>query len=133
MKQAIVLTLLLCIGGCTMTLDLPEKITTQTLNEHLESTEYILLDVRTNQEIAMHKVDHPNYMHIDFYDEDFEEQIKELDKSKTYIIMCNSGNRSAQTQQLMNKLGFTSSDVVGGIQDWMQQGFKTTMNNNAFL
>ena len=109
---------------------LPQKISTTTLQK-LQKSDYILLDVRTTKEINQHKVEHPNYINIDFYADDFEKQLLQLDKDETYIIMCNSGGRSAITQEIMNKQGYTTTDVVGGIQDWMKKGYKTQKNTNA--
>ena len=63
---------------------------------------------------------------IDFYAEDFQAQLAELDPDVPYLLYCNSGNRSGQTVPLLQELGFSDvADVDGGIQAWMGAGLPT--------
>jgi rhodanese-related sulfurtransferase len=63
----------------------------------------VLLDVRTPEEIAQGKID--NAIELDFYGENFQDQLKALDSSKTYFIYCRSGSRSANTAAMLNQMG----------------------------
>ena len=73
----------------------------------------IILDVRTDQE---YKSSHlKGAINIDFYQPDFKSQISKLDKTKTYLIYCRSGNRSGQTLNIMKNLGFTNLENLGGL------------------
>lgn len=121
---------IMALTGCQTTQDLPEEVPTTMLNQQLQTDDYILIDVRTSEEINEFRVNHPNYKALDFYGDSFEQRLLELDKDETYIIMCNSGRRSAITQEIMNKHGYTTTNVAGGIQDWMQQGFPTIESSN---
>lgn len=84
----------------------------------------VILDVRTPQEFAAGHVE--GAIMIDFYAEDFAQQIAELDPDVPYLLYCNSGNRSGQTVPLLHELGFSDvADVDGGIQAWLADGLPT--------
>ncbi len=88
-----------------------------------EENSYVLLDVRTPEEFsAGHLKGAENH---DFYRENFEEQIDELDKRKKYLVYCKSGGRSRQTMFLMRDLGFEEVyNLAGGITAWNDHGFE---------
>lgn len=76
-----------------------------------------ILDVRTPEEVAEGKIS--NALEIDYRGENFEEKIKALDKSDSYIVYCRSGKRSAESSTIMAKLGFTNvHNMEGGILAW---------------
>lgn len=85
------------------------------------SEDLVILDVRTPEEFAEGHLD--GAIMIDFYRDDFAEQLAELDPDVPYLLYCRSGNRSGQTTALMNSLGFTDvADVDGGIVGWLDAG-----------
>jgi len=89
------------------------------------NSEFVVLDVRTPQEVDAGVVEYQNanFEVIDFYDSQFNDQIAQLDKDKTYLIYCRSGNRSGQTYDRMVELGFTNIyNVEGGINAWEAAG-----------
>lgn len=92
-----------------------------TFAQLIESDEYIVIDVRTPEEIAEGKIiDRAD--EIDFYDEDFRDQIAELDRDQKYLLYCRSGNRSGKTLQLMQELGFENAQHLdGGITAWRSE------------
>ena len=60
---------------------------------------------------------------IDFYSDDFADQLAGLDPDVPYVLYCRSGNRSGQTLAIMEQLGFTSvQDVDGGALAWQEDG-----------
>jgi rhodanese-related sulfurtransferase len=63
-----------------------------------------VLDVRTPEEFAEGHIDGAEL--IDFYEPTFAERIAQLDRSREYLVYCRSGNRSGQTVELMEELGF---------------------------
>ncbi len=80
----------------------------------------VLLDVRSPEEIAEGKIE--GAMELDFYNDNFEAEVKKLDKDKTYLVYCRSGNRSGQTCKLMSELGFSKLyNLDGGYTAWSQQ------------
>lgn len=65
----------------------------------------VVLDVRTKMEWNMGHVDGATL--IDINSSDFSAQIDKLDPSKTYLVYCRSGRRSASAAQIMIDKGFT--------------------------
>ena len=85
----------------------------------------VILDVRTSEEFAEGHLEGATM--IDFYRDDFAEQLAELDPDRPYLIYCRSGNRSGQTRAIMDELGFTDvADVDGGIIAWTGAGLDIT-------
>jgi len=81
----------------------------------------VILDVRTPEEYETARLD--GALIIDFYETDFADRIAELDRDVPYLLYCRSGNRSGQTRQIMEDLGFTEVyDVDGGINAWQAAG-----------
>lgn len=79
----------------------------------------VVLDVRTAPEVASGAL--PNAVHIDINSPDFAGKVSALDKSKTYLVYCRSGKRSAAACSIMEKQGFTSIyNLQGGILTWKE-------------
>ncbi|GAB5524413.1 MAG: hypothetical protein Roseis2KO_22850 [Roseivirga sp.] len=77
----------------------------------------IVLDVRAPEELAEGFI--PNYRQINFFNTSFREELERLDRSKTYLVYCRSGNRSGKACQMMSKMGFENLyNLRGGIQAW---------------
>lgn len=78
-----------------------------------QSPEAVVLDVRTAAEFESGHL--PGALHIDFYAPDFARKLAGLDKTKTYLVYCRSGNRSSQTMDIMRGSGFhTVYNLTGG-------------------
>lgn len=95
-----------------------KEIDVTSLETALEKDEQaIVIDVRTWGEVQGGMV--PGSLHIDLFGPGFLEQIKVLDKSKTYYIICRSGNRSDSVAGAMNNMGFENvNNVLGGMIYW---------------
>ncbi|KAF2956924.1 rhodanese-like domain-containing protein [Marinitoga sp. 38H-ov] len=77
----------------------------------------IILDVRTPGEFNSGHI--VNAINIDYYNSSFKSELSKLDKNKTYIIYCRSGNRSGKTLDIMKELGFKNVyNISGGILSW---------------
>ena len=84
----------------------------------------IILDVRTPEEFAEGHIDGATM--IDFYRDDFADQLADLDPDAPYLLYCRSGNRSGQTTAIMKELGFSNvADIDGGIDAWLQADLPT--------
>ncbi len=82
-----------------------------------EKGDYVLVDVRTPQEISQGKIE--GALEIDFYSDNFKNEISKLDKNASYIMYCRSGSRSGQAMNLMETMGFKSvKNMVGGYSSW---------------
>lgn len=79
-----------------------------------------ILDVRTLDEFRNGAIE--NAMNADFNSEEFNENIKFLDKTKPVLIYCFSGGRSTQAAKILSKNGFLNIyDLQGGYKDWLSK------------
>ncbi len=78
----------------------------------------VVIDVRTPAEWQQGVIAGAD-LFIDYNGANFKQQIAKLDKSKTYIIYCRSGGRSAGASQVMSDAGFKNViNMQGGISSW---------------
>jgi rhodanese-related sulfurtransferase len=81
----------------------------------------VVLDVRTAQEFNQGHV--PGAVNVDISDPQFKTKIEGLDKSKTYLVHCAKGVRSARATKIMVPLGFGEIlDYHGGFDEWKKAG-----------
>lgn len=76
-------------------------------------TDFVIVDVRTPKEFAHGAL--PQAILIDFYEEDFADNVAKLDKSKSYVLYCRTGIRGGKAQKLMQEQGFAKVyNLTGG-------------------
>jgi len=86
-----------------------------------ENKNFVLLDVRTPEETEQGKIT-SEAVEIDFYGDNFREELLKLDKTKTYIVYCRSGKRSKNSQKIMADEGFEKVyNILGGYMAWEDQ------------
>ncbi|MBC8001160.1 MAG: rhodanese-like domain-containing protein [Opitutaceae bacterium] len=84
-----------------------------------KGTNVVVLDVRTAKEFSEGHL--ANAVNLDFYAPDFAQQLGKLDKSKTYLVHCAAGGRSAKACTTMTQLNFTNAvNLEGGYKAWVQ-------------
>lgn len=89
----------------------------------------IVIDIRSPYEISFGKIT-SDALEINYYEENFLEELDKLNKNKTYLIYCASGHRSMDTKNKMKELGFQSVyDLKGGIASWTDKLFKNLDKN----
>lgn len=82
-----------------------------------------LIDVRTPKEFAEGYLKGAKL--INFFDNDFLDQMSKLDKNKELYIYCRSGNRSGQATKKLKTMGFTKIyDLKGGIKSWKRDNLE---------
>jgi len=88
-----------------------------------KTSDAILLDVRTPAETFFGTIElGRKVQELNYYSSDFEEEIKKLDKNKTYFVYCRTGIRSRKTIKLMQKYGFKKLiNLKGGYNAWREQ------------
>ena len=92
--------------------------------EKLDTGNVELIDLRTLSEFNEGYIS--GAVHIDFYADDFEGEIIDLDKTKTYLIYCRSGGRSGKTLKFMREKEFqTVYNLEGGMSAWQSAGLPT--------
>jgi phage shock protein E len=81
----------------------------------------VVLDVRTPREFAAGHI--PGAINIDYNSPDFAKKVNELDKSKTYLVHCAAGVRSAKACQIMDKAAFSHLvNLEPGFKAWEKAG-----------
>ncbi len=119
-----------CAGSGTVTPTQAIKdITTQEafdlIQENEGNADFVILDVRTAGEFAEGHVE--NALNIDYYSETFEDELNQLDKTKTYLVYCRSGGRSRSAVDIMEGLNFREVyHMPGGIIQWQAEEMPTT-------
>ena len=77
----------------------------------------VFLDVRTPEEFNEGHIE--GAVLINFFDENFKEQVEALDKDKPVYIYCRSGNRSQQAGMILTQMGFQEVyDIEAGYIGW---------------
>jgi rhodanese-related sulfurtransferase len=121
-----VATLLLgCLSGLTAraqtTKPAVKQIDIEQFDKLRQEKNNVVLDVRTAQEFGDGHV--PGAVNIDISDPQFKTKIAALDKSKTYLVHCAKGVRSARATKIMAPLGFGELlDYHGGFDEWKKSG-----------
>jgi len=91
--------------------------------ETLKQPDVVLLDVRTPEEFAAGHL--TGAQNLDFLAPGFREKVAKLDKTKTYVLYCASGNRSGQANVLMEEAGFKKAVNAGAFKELKAAGLKT--------
>ena len=86
---------------------------------------FVLLDVRTPKEFQAERLQ--GAVMIDYNSPTFRDEIAKLDREKTYLVYCRTGNRSAGALKVMRASGFRNVlHLATGITKWKEAGFPTT-------
>lgn len=96
---------------------MPVDLDSAAFAEQLRNEDVVLLDVRTPEEYEFGHIDGAELINI--ADPAFPERVNELDRDKTYLVYCRSGNRSWTAGQFMIQLGFSHVyNLAEGIISW---------------
>ena len=86
-----------------------------------QQTNAVVLDVRTPKEFAAGHL--AGAVNIDWNADDFGKKVAALDKSKTYLVHCAVGGRSAKASDKMTAIQFTNVyNLEGGMKAWEKAG-----------
>jgi rhodanese-related sulfurtransferase len=92
------------------------------IRQRAGSAGFVILDVRTPEEFAEGHLS--GALNVNLMAPDFESRLNALDRGKTYLVYCRTGNRSAKATQAMGRLGFRSAyHMFEGIVGWQRKGF----------
>jgi rhodanese-related sulfurtransferase len=87
----------------------------------LADKQVVVIDVRTQGEFDAGRIAGAKLVAIS--SPDFEKQLGELDRNKTYLVLCQSGGRSTRALKTFSKLGFMSVvHLDGGMNAWNKAG-----------
>ena len=92
------------------------------IDKHDRDNEFVILDIRTPGEFQSGHL--AKSIPIDFYSPTFGDQLNRLDKTKTYLVYCRTGNRSTKSLELFKRLKFQKIyHMASGISAWKSEGF----------
>ena len=92
------------------------------LERHQGDPDVVLLDIRTPREFKAGYIEGARL--LDYYSSDFVDRLKTLDRDKTYLVYCRSGNRSGRSLAIFNQLGFQQTfHLETGIRGWSQERY----------
>jgi phage shock protein E len=90
-----------------------------------KSVNQTIIDIRTPQEFSEGHIE--GAVNINYYDNNFLDQVAKYDKNQPIFIYCRSGNRTTSASKKIADFGFTKIyDLEGGILYWMK-------NNNEVV
>jgi rhodanese-related sulfurtransferase len=92
----------------------------QLIKEHAGKADFVILDVRTPGEFAEGHIN--GAVSLDVQSPDFAKRLRALDRKRSYLVYCRTGNRSRRATLAMEELGFRSIfHMTEGIVKWKQQ------------
>ena len=103
-------------------------INVQTAHQKLqENPEIIILDLRTDDEFELFYIE--GAVNIDATAKYFAFEISSLDKGKTYLIHCHSGERSLTALAEFKTQGFENIiHMDGGMREWNHANLPAVYN-----
>lgn len=119
---------LFSVGGSGEAARIPPSFTALSAAEAAElirgnegNPDFVVLDVRTPREYGR---DHlRDSVLVDYRSRTFAEDIGRLDRNRTYLLYCATGNRSGKAMEIMRSLGFRKVfHLAGGIGKWKEEG-----------
>ena len=100
---------------------LSPKEASNLIEKHKGESDFVVLDIRTPGEYQSGHI--KDSIMIDYYSKSFADEIGRLDKKKSYLVYCRSGNRSARSMNLFKKLEFQKIyHLSSGINAWNSEG-----------
>lgn len=76
-----------------------------------------IIDVRTPGEYKAGNIAASS--NVDFYGDNFKNELAKLDKTKPLLVYCKSGGRSGKAASMMKSMGFEEVyDLKGGYSGW---------------
>jgi rhodanese-related sulfurtransferase len=83
--------------------------------------DFVVLDVRTPGEFSEGHL--AGAVNVDLLAPDFAARLSAMDRGKSYLVYCRTGNRSTKAVHTMEQLGFRSvHHMVSGIVGWEKKG-----------
>jgi rhodanese-related sulfurtransferase len=116
-KKLTLLIVFMAFVSCNSSSEI-KKISSENLILLDKNKDIQVVDVRRSKEYNSGHI--TGAINIDFYKSSFVEDINKLDKSKTTVVYCKSGNRSNKSALIMDSLGFTDFyDFSEGMNGWI--------------
>lgn len=91
---------------------------------YIDDTNVVLLDVRSQVEVAEAKIE--GCLHIDILKDDFMENVlSQIPKERPVAVYCKTGRRSKTAARMLTQKGYQVVDLNPGIVGWIKAGKPT--------
>lgn len=99
-----------------------KNVDVETFSSLVQKNNGTVLDVRTSEEVASGRIESAE--NINFFANDFKQQIEKLDKTMPVYVYCASGGRSGKAMKMLTKAGFPEVyNLKGGMGAWKSKGY----------
>ena len=100
-----------------------KKVSVEEFEKLSKDKNNVVLDVRTRKEYEAGHI--TGALNLDINSPEFEKKVSSLDKSKTYLVHCAAGGRSARACNKLSGMGFSHLvDLPPGFKGWEAAGKK---------
>jgi len=107
-------------GAGSRVTDITVEQARELIQQRSGTSDFVILDVRTPAEFTEGHIG--GAINPDISAPGFEKRLGALDRGKTYLVYCRTGNRSLRAVQAMERLGFRSVYHMNqGIVAWQQK------------
>jgi rhodanese-related sulfurtransferase len=114
-KHALIIIFVVILSACGIGSEGYRNVTTEEAKQLIDNNEVVVLDVRTPEEYQDGHI--PNAILIPL--QELENKLNDLDKEEPYLVVCRSGNRSAQASEILTSNSFANIyNMAGGMSDW---------------
>ncbi|MBG3875700.1 rhodanese-like domain-containing protein [Desulfovibrio oxamicus] len=108
-------------GQATGWRDVPPQEAAAIMEQRRGDDAFMVLDVRTPGEFSEGHLQ--GARNIDFTSPEFRDRVRSLNRNRTYLVYCRSGNRSGKALEVFRELGFASVlHMDGGTLAWNAAG-----------
>ena len=91
------------------------------MQQRARQKDFVVLDVRTPGEFSEGHL--AGAVNVDILAPDFAARLSAMDRGKSYLVYCRTGNRSTKAVHTMDQLGFrTMYHMRDGIVGWEKKG-----------
>ena len=92
-----------------------ENVSADKAKEMIDEEKVIVLDVRTSEEYNSGHIPGSELIPLQV----IEGMSADLEKDKSYLVVCRSGNRSQQAAEILASKGFKNVyNMTGGMNEW---------------
>ncbi len=99
---------------------LPANLTPKMVEELRANDEIVIIDVREPEEFTVGRIPGATLIPLG----ELAGRTDEVPTDKPVVMVCRSGNRSAQAVQILQKAGFTNiHNMTGGMIEWTAAGY----------
>ncbi len=113
-----------CAGMLAPPSAIPPAKADTIIKSNFANPNLVVIDVRSREEFVKSHL--KDALNLTLESVSFRTEIDALDRDKTYILYCRSGNRSLKARKIMKEMEFDNVvTMIGGILAWQRAGLRT--------